>query len=122
MRVCLFTGLALLLCGCGRSPPMMAHYRPVSDWVQALNSPDARLRKQAVTILGNVGPSDLTAVPALARAVRDRDPAVRTEAVLALLKIGPAAREAIPALEEAVRDINPKVRTYAAKALFRIGG
>jgi hypothetical protein len=109
-----------LLAGCGRTPPTMAHYRPVLDWVQALNSPDVRERKQAVTILGNVGPSDPAAIPALARAVRDRDTAVRTEAVLALLKIGPAAREAIPALEEALGDRNAKVRGYAAKALARI--
>ncbi|PYQ05292.1 MAG: hypothetical protein DMF82_08900 [Acidobacteria bacterium] len=43
------------------------------------------------------------AVPALARAVRDRDGNVRLWAAKALAKIGPPARSALPALAEAAR-------------------
>ncbi len=120
MRGGLLVGLLLLSAGCGPSRPTMAHYNPVSYWVQALDGPDFRQRKKAVEVLGNVGPADPAVVPALARAVGDRDARVRAEAVLALLKLGPAARDAVPALTEATKDKDPRVRGYAVKALERI--
>ena len=51
----------------------MAHYQPVSHWVDVLQGPDAAGRKQAVRILGNVGPADPAAINALAGAVNDSD-------------------------------------------------
>jgi hypothetical protein len=115
----LLLGLVLIV-GCGQTPAPLAHGKPVGHWVQALHAGDARLRKQAVEVLGNVGTSDPTAIPALIGAVKDRDPRVRGAAILALLKIGPAAQEAIPVLTEAQKDRDAQVRSYAAKALKRI--
>jgi HEAT repeat protein len=120
MRRALAVLLIVLTVGCHKSEPALAHGKPVGDWVAALRDPDARARKKAAGVLGNVGAVDPAVVPALAGAVRDRDPAVRAEAVLALAKIGPAAREAEPALTEAQKDANPAVRQYASKALERV--
>lgn len=120
MRRALAVLLLVLTVGCHKTEPTLAHGKPVGDWVAALRGPDARARKKAAGVLGNVGAIDPAVVPALAEAVRDRDPAVRAEAVLALAKIGPAAREAEPALAEAQKDTNPAVRQYASKALERV--
>jgi HEAT repeat protein len=122
MKQSLLAALLLILVGCGRAPPTVAHGKPVADWVEALQNPDARQRKKAAEVLGNVGAADPAVVPALAGAVKDRDPAVRGEAVLALLKIGPAAREAAPALREAQKDRDPRVRANAARALEKVQG
>src|SRR5205807_3217221 len=92
--------LALAACGCGRATPTLAGGKPVHDWVEALQSPDVRTRKQAVSKLGNVGRADPEAFPALLGALKDRDPGVRREAILAVMKTGPDAWEAVPLLTE----------------------
>jgi HEAT repeat protein len=120
MRRVLLVLLLLLTAGCHKAAPTLAHGNPVGEWVAALRDPDARARKKAVSVLGNVGAIDPAVVPALAEAVRDRDPAVRAEAALALMKLGPAARGAELALAEAQNDPNPTVRHYAARALERV--
>ena len=121
MRFVLILGLAILAGGCAKAPPPLAHGKPINHWVEALQDPDARVRKKAVDVLGNIGAVDPVIVPALVGAVKDRDARVRAEAVLGLLRIGPAAREAIPVLEEAQKkDRDAKVRTYAGKALEKI--
>jgi HEAT repeat protein len=122
MRWLLLTSLLLLPAGCGRAPPTLAHGKPVAYWFEALRHPDARERKKAVQVLGNVGAADPAVLPALTGAVKDRDSGVRSEAVLALLKMGPAAEAATPALREAERDRDPQIRTYATRALERIRG
>jgi HEAT repeat protein len=105
-------------CGCGRATPTLAGGKPVSHWVQALQSPDAATRKHAVTKLGNVGRADPEAFPALLGALKDRDAAVRREAILAVMKAGPDAKEAVPVLTELQqKDRDSQVRTYAARAL-----
>jgi HEAT repeat protein len=119
MRRLVLLGL-LLPAGCGQAPPLLAHGKPVSHWLEVLRHPDANDRRRAVVVLGNVGAADPAVLPALAGAVKDRDAGVRGAAVLALLKMGPAAREAAPALREAERDRDPRVRQYAARALQRI--
>jgi hypothetical protein len=119
-------GIALLIValnGCGHAPPTVAGGKPVSYWVEALKSPDAKLRKKAVFKLGNVGPADAAALPALIGALKDTNAEVRCEAILALVKYGPGAREAIPALSEAQQqDRDATVRTYAAEALAKLQG
>jgi HEAT repeat protein len=115
-------GVLTLAVGCRQAGPTLAHGKPVGQWVEALHDPDARARKRAVGVLGNVGAIDPAVVPALAEALRDRDAAVRAEAALALTKIGPAAAGAVPALEEARKDPHATVRQYAAKALARVRG
>jgi HEAT repeat protein len=91
--------------------------------VESLQAPDAKLRKKAVQVLGNVGPVDDAVVPALSEALKDRDIGVRREAILSLMKIGPKAKDALPGLADAAReDRNATVRADAEKALKVIQG
>jgi HEAT repeat protein len=116
---------AALAGGCGRdSGPKELYFsgQPVSHWLEAARSPDPKVRKKAVDVLGNVGPADPAAVPALAEAVKDKDAGVRDAAVLALSKIGPPAAAALPTLREATQDPNPTVRAHAVTAVERVGG
>ena len=123
MRYILIGILTLLLVGCGKEQPMLAGGKPVSHWVQQLQSPDARLRKKAVFKLGNVGPADPTALPTLIEALKDKDAGVCREAILAVLKCGPSARDAIPALAELEKHSrDAKTRDYASKALKKVRG
>lgn len=111
--------------GCHRDKVPTQKYfsgEPVSHWVADLKSPDARVRKHAVDVLGNVGPSDPAVIPALAGMVEDKEPSVRLAAVYALSKNGSAAAEAAPALRKASQDSDPAVRAAATKALEQIGG
>jgi HEAT repeat protein len=113
--------LAVLLGGCGKSPPVLSGGKPVAYWVRVVQGPDARLRRQAAFKLGNVGPADAAAFPALVEALKDADAGVRREVILALIKFGPAAREVGPALAELrQQDPDERVRTCAARALARI--
>jgi HEAT repeat protein len=117
--------LVVALSGCGSSPPMLAGGKPVAHWVQALQDPDARVRKKAAFKLGNVGTADPAAFPALVGALKDKDAAVRCEAILALVKFGSAAQDAVHLLTEMQeKDRDAKVRSCAAKALeaLRQGG
>jgi len=122
MRLILLAVLTVPLFGCHQSPPTLAGGKPVSHWVETLRSdPDAKSRKEAAFKLGNVGPTDPTAFPALMESLKDRDATVRNEAILAILKFGPTALEAVPTLTELRdRDRDPKVRDSAAKALKKL--
>jgi HEAT repeat protein len=113
--------LTIACCGCGRATPTLAGGKPVSHWVEALQSPDSATRKYAVAKLGNVGPADAAAFPALLGALKDRDAAVRREAVLAVMKAGPQAEDAVPVLTELQqKDKDAKVRVDAGRALAAI--
>jgi HEAT repeat protein len=123
MRLLLVVGVPLIvLSGCSKAEPTLSGGKPVSHWVEALRtSTDAKVRKEAAFKLGNVGPADPTACPALVGALKDRDAAVRSEVVLALVKFGSAAHEAVPVLTNLRdHDPDPKVRSYAARALEKI--
>ena len=50
----------------------MAGGKPVSHWLTALHAPDAKEREEAARKLGNVGPADAAACPALVEALRSR--------------------------------------------------
>ena len=110
--------------GCGPSVPKEKYFsgEPVDHWLEAIHSPDAKVRKNAADVLGNVGPIDSRAIPALIDAIRDPDPKVRDAAVLGLSKIGPDAVAAEPALQEARKDKDPTVRAHAATAVERVCG
>jgi HEAT repeat protein len=113
----------MLAVGCGSKAPTEKYFsgKPVAYWLEAARSPDARARKQAIDVLGNVGPADPAAIPALAAALKDKDARVREAAVLALSKIGPPAKDANAALAELRdKDPDPKVRRSAATALGQI--
>lgn len=113
----------VLLSGCGRADAPKEKYfsgEPVEHWLTAIKSTDPKTRKKAADVLGNVGPIDPGAIPALIVAARDSDPKVRDAAVLGLSKIGPPAVAAAPVLEEATKDKDPNVRSHAAAALERV--
>jgi HEAT repeat protein len=117
--------LAMVSLGCHRAdipPGKYFHGQPVEYWLEAIKSPNPQTRKKAADVLGNVGPIDPRAIPALIEAVRDKDPLVRDAAVLALSKIGPAANAAETALQQATQDTDKTVRTHAAMALERVRG
>lgn len=114
--------VVVALAGCGRAEPTLAHGKPTAHWLQTLSGPDAKTRRKAAEVLGNVGAADAGTVPALARALTDADAGVRRQAALALFQIGPPAREALPALAEAQSDPDERVRDAAAKAAARVGG
>jgi hypothetical protein len=127
MRHSLTIGLALLLAlgvmGCGKAPPTLAGGKPVRYWVEALQDPDAKVRKKAASKLGNVGSADPAALPALLGALSDREATVRCEAILALVKFGPSASEALPKLADLKQhDRDARVRLYAGKAVERLEG
>jgi HEAT repeat protein len=107
--------------GCDQAQPTLSGGKPVEHWVQALNDPDARIRKEAASKLGNAGPASPAVLPSLVAALKDPDAKVRREVILALVKFGPDANEAAPDLAELQKsDRDARVRTYAAEALEKI--
>jgi HEAT repeat protein len=116
LRIALAALPAIGLSGCGEAPPDVA--REVKRWVQALDAPDAAMRKKALLKLGNIGPGEPAVLPAVMKALRDRDAGVRAAAVLAMVKVGRDAGDAVPALARMRdRDSSGQVRAYAARAL-----
>jgi HEAT repeat protein len=117
--------IAVFAAGCNRQKVPTELYfsgEPVSHWTEAAKSPDPKVRKKAIDVLGNVGPADPAAIPVLIAAVKDKDAGVRDAAVLALSKIGSPAAEGLPALREATKDSNPTVRAHAIRAVDRVAG
>ena len=114
--------LALALAaGCGPALPTLAGGKPVSHWLRALHDPDPKERREAADKLGNVGPADPAACPALVEALRDPDARVRGAAILGLVRCGAAAKTAVPALRDLQEhDPDPGVRGYAGRALEKI--
>ncbi len=113
--------IAIALSGCGRSGPKFAGGKPMSYWLQALQTGDAKQRQKAVFKLGNAGATDPVVLPAVIADLKDRDPAVRCEAILAVVKNGRGASAAIPALTELQqRDPNTQVRSYATRARAKL--
>src|SRR5262249_58045248 len=112
------TGLTMITMGCGPKPPTQAGGHPVSHWVHELKSSDAKVRRHAVTKLGNVGTSDPEALPAVRGALADADPGVRAEAGEALVEFRAAAKEAEGQLQGLPKkDRRPQIRENAAEAL-----
>ncbi len=112
-----------LAAGCGPATPTLSGGKPVSHWVQTLNDADPKKREEAVEKLGNVGPADPAAYPALAGALKDPSPRVRGAAILGLARGGSAAKAAEPALQDLKEhDPDAGVRDYAARALKTLHG
>ena len=121
VRLLLALLFAFAFVGCSKAPTMTAvHGKSLDYWVNALNDKDAKARRKAAEVLGNVGAVDPAVVPALIAALRDVDANVRAQAVLSLLKIGPPAQDAVAALTALGKDRDATVRAYAGKALERI--
>lgn len=114
-------------CDDGTFDPSGAAVRAAID---ALKSPDRRLRHRAAVALGWLGDAARStglasvrlAVPALIEAMRrDRDVEDRVEAMRALGIIGPEARAAVPALVAALAEADPGGRSWALWALRQLG-
>jgi HEAT repeat protein len=112
----------MILAGCSRSPEAVYSDKPVSHWLKAMDSPDAKERKKAADVLGNVGPSDPAAIPALIKALDDSEANVRDAAVLALSKLGRVAEKAADALDGLKSDPDRSVRQHAIQAAKRVRG
>jgi HEAT repeat protein len=121
MRTLALLVLVPLLSGCRNSEPPLSGGKPISHWIETLQDPSPKVRKQAVTKLGNAGSADPAVLPAVMEALKDTDAEVRCEAILALMKLGPAARDAIVTLTQMQRvDHDDQVRSFAAKALQKL--
>jgi len=122
MRIVASVMLVVMLSGCGKTAPTLTGGKPVSYWVEALQSSDPKLRKKAVFKLGNVGCNDSAALPAVVGTLQDPDSAVRCAAIQALMKFGLEGRQAEPILKQIQQhDRNIQARDYAAKALQKLG-
>jgi HEAT repeat protein len=66
--------------------------------VEALNSRDGQIRRQACAVLMRMGPDAKEAVPHLVSLLEDEDQELRKMASKALGRIGPDAAPAVPAL------------------------
>jgi HEAT repeat protein len=122
-RLFLLLGLAAVGCG-GPTVPTAKYFagQPVSHWLEEARSQDPKARKRAVEVLGNVGPADPAAIPALIAVLQDKDATVRDAAVLGLSKIGPDAAAALPAVRGLTDDKDPAVRKHARAAVGQIEG
>jgi HEAT repeat protein len=122
----LFVSLAsaAVISGCGRNEhgPLLAGGREVSSWVTELNDPKARVRRQAVLKLGNVGDDDPAAAKGLAQALYDSDVMVRRDAVHAVVKLKQPSEAIVARLQEMSRtDPDATVRDFAKRALAKLG-
>lgn len=92
----------------------------LSKSIEALASPDEKVRVQAIDALGRMGPGAKEAVKALTAQLNDKAPSVRAHAAFALQSIGPAAAEATESLIKAVSDPDAHVRRMAINALSHV--
>ena len=89
--------------------------------VELLGSPEASIRREAVSVLIDLAPDTETAQPALVRALNDEDVQVARDAARALGALGTRAGPSVPALVKALSHWDSVVRTYVAEALASIG-
>jgi HEAT repeat protein len=117
--------ISLSVFGCrGNEGPKEKYFsgKPIDYWLEAVKKPALKTRMKAADVLGNVGPIDRRAIPALIDAVKDRDARVRDAAILGLSKIGRPAASAESVLQEATKDKDATVRSHALTALERVRG
>ncbi|MGI8979648.1 MAG: HEAT repeat domain-containing protein [Pirellulaceae bacterium] len=81
----------------------------VPELRNALQSPDARIRREAAGVLVRMGPDAKDAVPNLILLLDDEDEATRKLAARALGRIGPDAASAVPALMRTLLEAQPAV-------------
>jgi HEAT repeat protein len=86
----------------------------MTAYLPALEEQDVNLRRNACSVLANLGPVAKPAVPALTHALSDSDEIVRARVVSALGEIGIPAKDVVPALATALHDTSPQVRHAAA--------
>src|SRR5947207_2410826 len=90
--------------------------------IQTLGGKSAKIRANAASYIGHLGPAAASAAPALARTLKsDANPTVRSSAVIALGRIGPAAVAALPELKAALRLDDDYFRLEVIRALWTVG-
>lgn len=114
-----------------RDRPHHPAWRVVPDMIRLLDDADIRVRRQAAFDLGafwtapgqGPRPGDLgrSAVPSLARCVRDDDPRLRLYAARLLWRIAEVAWVAVPALVVSLDDEDPEVARAAQRTLLFLG-
>ena len=89
--------------------------------IEALKDKETGVRRNALYVLGKIGPKSSAAVSALIEAMKDGDKLIRRNAAEALGKIGPVAAQAAPALTEALKFGDTTFRQNVVEALGDIG-
>jgi HEAT repeat protein len=93
----------------------------ITSLVEQLKSQDWKVRRSAVSDLGEIAPEAKKALLALIETLKDEDSRVRRSAAEALARTGPAAARAVPRLTELLSDEDSAVRQAAASTLGSIG-
>jgi HEAT repeat protein len=88
--------------------------------IDGLRQADAKVRRAAVSVLFEMGPSATCAVPALAAALGDKDRAVRRSIALVLMQLDPPGLP-VEVLKSSLKDEEVEVRICAAMFLRRLG-
>src|SRR5262249_16268783 len=110
--------LLVLSLGCGKKEALYKE-KPAGYWVQALQDPNAQVRREAAVALGSLKAKQ--AIQDIIRSLKDTDARVRAKAAEGLWGFGPEAKDAVPALAAALKDKSADVRLCAAGALGDIG-
>jgi len=96
-----------------------AEGRPISHWVDTLQTGNDSDRAHAAHVLGESGADAPGVVTALAGALKDENPVVRRNAATALARFG-AHPDAVTALLGALKDSERTVRQEAARSLAQV--
>ena len=89
--------------------------------IEALRSPDEKVKKKAIKIVGWLGSPAAPAVPLLTDALKDQNKDISIAAANSLGHLGPLARPAVPALTAALKQKDWLTQCTAATALGEIG-
>ncbi|HOX46665.1 MAG TPA: HEAT repeat domain-containing protein [Myxococcota bacterium] len=88
---------------------------------KALRTTDPTLRRNAIRVLGRLGPAAKDAVPALlGRIAREKVALLRSEVLLALALIDPAAPRVQEEFQKRLRDVDADVRASAQAGLDKL--
>ena len=118
MRRILALMIALLAPGCGNKEPLH-NGEPASYWRKALQNPDVKVRREAVTALATLSAKE--ALPELIAVLKDNDAEIRSRGAQALWSIGnEEAKEAVPATGE-LSTFSATERTRAGLKLSNAG-
>jgi HEAT repeat protein len=93
----------------------------IASLIKQYGSQDWKVRRNAVSALGEIAPGANKALLVLIEALKDEDSRVRRSAAEALGGAGPMAARATRRLTEMLKDEDSSVRQAAASALGRIG-
>jgi hypothetical protein len=116
--VCLCAA-SLALVGCNRTRTTLEG-KSAAKWAEDLESPTSATRNHALVALFQISEEDKSAVPYLAKGLKDSTLENRMTAVKLLGNLGPQALEAVPALKESLKDNDAAIRQQAQQAITEI--